>query len=291
VSILRFEIRHRDGRKEIANVEGERVLIGNGAHCDIRLPLDQAAIEHVAVEVIGGTVRIETKAFDPPATVNGMPFTNVPLPPDVPLKIGSTWIYIALGEVGVDPMGPVLQQKKGSEPTSPFMKVVGLLVLGAGAYMMMSGDDEAIPEAPAQVPELFTTTSPTCPQSAADQALSIAADKYDQAEGKRERSPFAPKEGVEAEQSYEMAAACYRQGGDIPHSVEAADAAKQLRDAITLDFRARRVRLEHLMTVGDYQLARNDVTVLSSLTEGKEGSWVSWLNEANRTIKQRTAKR
>ncbi len=201
MSFLRFEIRHKDGRKEITNVEGERVLIGHGAHCDIRLPLDQAASEHVAVEVIGGTVRVETKAYDPPATLNGLPFTNVPLPPDVPLRIGTTWVYIALGNVAFDG-GPVLQQKKGDK-TSPARKVLGISVLGAGAYMMLNGDDDAVPQAPTQVPELFATAPATCPQSP-DQALMFAQERNDMAEGKRERSPFAPKDGVEAVELYEL---------------------------------------------------------------------------------------
>jgi hypothetical protein len=287
VSFLRFEIRHKDGRKEITNVEGERVLIGHGAHCDIRLPLDQAASEHVAVEVIGGTVRVETKAYDPPATLNGMPFTNVPLPPDVPLRIGTTWVYIALGNVAFDG-GPVLQQKKG-EKTSPVMKLLGVVVLGAGAYMMLNGDDDAVPQAPTQVPELFATAPTTCPQSP-DQALMFAQERNDMAEGKRERSPFAPKDGVEAVELYELSAVCFRQAGDTERAADATEAAGQLRTAITQDFRARRVRLEHLMEVGDYQLAKNDVSSLGSLTQGKAGTWVSWLQATNRIVKQRTAK-
>jgi hypothetical protein len=289
MSILRFEIRHKDGRREIANVEGERVLIGNGAHCDIRLPLDQAANEHVAVEVIGGTVRVETKAFDPPATVNGMPFTNVPLPPEVPLLIGTTWIYIGLGDIALDG-GPVVQQKKAEE-TSPLMKVLGLVVLGAGAYMLLGGDDPPLQVAPAEVPALFSATQATCPQTSPQQALVVASDKYDMAEGKRERSPFLPKDGVLAVDLYEVAAACFTVGGDAQRAADAVEAARQLRTAITVDFRARRVRLEHLMAVGDYQLAKNDVNVLTSLTEGKDGTWIAWLSATNQTVKQRTAHR
>jgi hypothetical protein len=288
VSIVRFEIRYADGRKEVANVEGDRMVIGNGAHCDIRLPLDQAANEHVAVEVVGGSVRVETVAFDPPATVNGMPFTNIPILPEVPLKIGSTRIFIALGD-GMEFDGDaVIQKKKKNEGTSPAMKAVGVLVLGAGAYMMLGDAEAPLPQAPEQLPVLFSTTPAECPQSSPDAARATAEERFNVAEGKRERSPFAPKEGIQAVDLYAVAAVCFRKAGDADRAKEADGIAEQLRASITQDFRARRVRLEHLMQVEDYQLARNDVNVLHSLTEGKSGSWVAWLASARQTIKQRT---
>lgn len=285
MSLLRFEIRYADGRKEVTHVDGERALIGNGAHCDIRLPLDQAAHEHVAVEVIGGTVRLETKAFEPPATVNGMPFTNMPIVPDVPLKIGSTRIFIALGDAAFE--GGAVVQKK-AEQTSPLMKVLAVAVLVAGAYMLMSNDDPQTAIAPAQALELFPAKSAVaCPQTAPDQARAFASDKFDVAEGKRERSPFAPNDGVEAVQLYDLASACFKVGGDQPKADAAAASAKQLRASITQDFRARRVRLEHLLAVGDFQLAANDVKVLRALTEGKQGKYVDWLQQQAQMLKQR----
>jgi hypothetical protein len=284
MSIIRFEIRYADGKKEIANVDGERALIGNGAHCDIRLPLDQAAGEHVAVEVVGGTVRLETKAFDPPATINGMPFTNMPISPDVPLKIGSTRIFITIGEEALDG-GPVLHKK--TEQTSPLMKVLAIGVLFAGAYMMLADDDSKPTVAPAQVIELFSNTPATCAQTAPDQALVLANDKFDIAQGKRERSPFAPKDGVQAVELYKTASACFRVGGDTKDADEADLAAQQLSTSITQDFRARRVRLEHVLALGDFQLARHDVQVLRSLTEGRSGAYVQWLQQQNTMLKQK----
>ncbi len=286
MSVVRFEIRYADGRKEITNVEGDRMLIGHGAHCDVRLPLDQAANEHVAVEVVGGSVRVETMAFEPPATVNGMPFTNIPILPDVPLKIQGTRIFIALADADVE--GGAVVQKKKNEGTSPAMKVLGLGVLAAGAYMLLGEPQAPLPEAPAQIPALFSTAPAQCPQTSAAAAGATAEEKFDVAEGKRERSPFAPKDGVQAVALYATAAACFRVAGDAERAKDADATAAQLRDEITQDFRARRVRLEHLMAVEDYQLARNDVDVLWSLTEGKSGSWVTWLANARQTIKQRT---
>jgi hypothetical protein len=116
------------------------------------------------------------------------------------------------------------------------MKVLGVLVLVAGAYMLLSNDEAPIIGAPAQVPELFTAAATvTCPQSAPDQAKAFASDKFDVAEGKRERSPFAPKDGVEAVQLYDLASACFKVGGDPAKAAEASLDSRQLRASITQD--------------------------------------------------------
>jgi hypothetical protein len=65
MSVLRFDIRHADGRAESLLLDADRVLIGSGAHCEIRLPLDQAAVEHVLIEAPGGIVRAQARAFEP----------------------------------------------------------------------------------------------------------------------------------------------------------------------------------------------------------------------------------
>ena len=62
MSVLRFEIRYPNGHREAAVVEGERALIGSASHCDVRLPMDAAAYEHVLIEVQGSTLRAESKA-------------------------------------------------------------------------------------------------------------------------------------------------------------------------------------------------------------------------------------
>lgn len=269
----------------MTHVDGERLLIGSGAHCDVRLPLDQAASEHVAVQVVGGTVRAESKASEPPATVNGVPFTSIPLAPDVPLRIGTTLLFIALGDFAFDGAPAEREQKK--EATSPFMKILGIGVLGALAYLFLNHDTTPLDVAPTRTPDLFPAVAASCPQSAPDQARSFAAEKFDIAEGKRERSPFAPKEGIQAVQLYETARACFQQAGDQASAAEADGAAKQLRASITQDFRARRVRLEHLLDIGDYELAATDVRVLRSLTDGRPGPWATWLVAVNQTIRQK----
>jgi hypothetical protein len=169
------------------------------------------------------------------------------------------------------------------------MKLLAGSVVVIAVYMaFFSNEDPPMLGPPAQAPDLFAAAATaTCPQSAPDQAKAFAADKFDVAEGKRERSPFAPRDGVEAVQLYDVAAACFRAGGDPGRAAEAAADSRQLRGQITQDFRARRVRLEHLLAVGDYTLAKNDVKFLRALLEGKQGRYVDWLVQQNQMLKTR----
>ena len=79
MSGLEFRIRHPDGRQEQLVVDSDRVLIGSGAHCEIRLPASEAAVEHVLVTFLGGGVFATARALSPAPTINGSPFTQAPL--------------------------------------------------------------------------------------------------------------------------------------------------------------------------------------------------------------------
>ena len=48
---LILETRHTNGTCERTVTTGVRALVGSGAHCDLRLSPDQAAFEHVAIEM------------------------------------------------------------------------------------------------------------------------------------------------------------------------------------------------------------------------------------------------
>jgi hypothetical protein len=286
MSIIRFEIRYADGGNEVATVEGERALIGHGAHCDVRLPIDQAASEHVAVQVVGGTIRIESKAFEPAATVNGMPFATIPISPELPLTVGTTRIFISLVETTLRRNSPA-QKGKSEAATSPLVQALGIVVIVAGGYTLLPTDPPKVP-IPVDVPDLFSGPAPTC-EMAPDQALASAAARLDIAQADRERSPFVVKDGVRAVQLFETAAVCFRRGGAATQAADATNAAQQLRESITLDFRARRVRLEHLLAVGDYELAGRDVRVLRTLTESQQGPWVNWLAGIDQLVKQKVS--
>lgn len=282
MTILRFQIQHSGGRVEQINVESERALIGSGAHCEIRLPIDQSSIEHVLIQAGGGNVFAQALTFQPPPTINNVPFTQAPLPADAVLGIGQTQILVsASDEVGAG--GNVVQggQKKKSNPM--------VLLLGGGlcvallyaANLPQNGDD--IGAAPKE-PALFGAVIESCDQSGA-QATARARERHTLAEAKRERRAFHVQDGVQAVPLYEEASACYRKGGDARTANEMIDIANSLRRELEDDYRTHRMRLEHSMTVNDDATSRREVRTLLNFTEGKSGPYVDWLAALERKYK------
>src|SRR6266545_15456 len=290
MSVLRFDIRYPNGHREVAVVEGERALLGSASYCDIRFPVDHAAYEHVVVEVLGGgNLRAVAKAHNPPATINGMPLTSSPLGPDSVLGIGVVQVFVQLVSHSVDGVAAGAEKKKKGE-SSPIIRLLGLILIPAAAYMLLMDDEAAIPAAPTQVPALFSSANPTCPQAVPDQAIVVADENMDIAEGKRERHPFAPSQGVAAIELYKLSAACYRVASSETRAKEADAAGRALENTVAADFRARRIRLEHMLKVHDYELAARDVAALQALTAGKRGPYVQWLGTLADDLKRKVGK-
>ena len=272
-------IHHPDGRRERTSVANARILIGSGAHCDARLAADQAAFEHVVLnQADPAAPYVRALATQPPATLDGQPFTQATLGASAVLVVGGTRIEITraahVAAAKSSALGPAMIAKLG----------VILVLFGAiAAITMKSNDAQATPPPP--MPELFDKAAAGCPKTDAVQAKAVAEDQRLAGDAARERSPFDPREARLAVKSYELASACYRQVQSQPAADEAAQNAKRLRDETVLDFRGRRVRLERLMLVGDYELAAQDVAVLSALTEGTTGAYAQYLANVNQIIK------
>lgn len=275
---LVFDIRHADGRNERTAARAARVVIGSGAHCDVRLSADQAAFEHVAIESSPTGPLVRSLAMTPPTTIGGVPLSSVSLATTVVLRIGAT-------QVQVTRIAQAMTKKDSA--VSPAMAaklaVIGLLV---GAIFMVSRMNEEPPlEEPPRMPELFASSATECPRTDPAEARAVADDLRANGDGARERSPFDPREARSAIKSYETAAACYLLAHNAEASDEAAQNARRMRDETLLDFRARRVRLERLLLVKDYELASQDVTVLRALTEGQQGEYSQWLSSVAQEIK------
>ena len=276
---LKFQIRQHTGHVDQLSMEAERVLIGSGAHCEIRLPVDQARVEHVLIELGPAGIFARALSFEPPPTINNIPFQQAPLPPGAMLGVGGCQIYVEL----TDGVGTAGGPKK---KPSPIMYLAVAIIVPLGLYTIL-GDDgaEGGPKAsPKQAPELWQAPVSSCPYSGG-QALAFAREKMAVADAKRERRPFHVQDGVQAVPTYEAAAVCFRAGGDAPSGNLAEESAKFLRRDITDDFRTRRVRLDHALTIEDYVSAQKEVRVLLQFTEGKSGDYVTWLSNLERKLK------
>lgn len=278
--VLKFQTRFPNGQVEQLSVESERVLIGSGAHCDIRMPLDQARVEHILLEAHPQGLFVRALSFEPPPTINNVPFTQAPLPPGAVLGVTGTQIYVESTEAAGQGAGG--EKKKGSSKVS----LLAMLVMLPAVYMLFFADEEptgtrATTKPP---PDLWNPPITTCPHQQ-QQALAFARERMAVADAKRERRPFHVQDGVQAVPVYETAAACFRAGGDGASAKLAEDAAQFLRREMNDDFRTRRVRLEHALSTQDYVSAQKEVRVLLQFVEGKQHEWVTWLQNLDRQLK------
>ncbi len=281
---IRFEVRHPDGRRERLVVQASRATVGAGAHCDVRLAVDQAAAEHVVVELVADGVRFQGVASAPPAALDGVPLGVRVVPQWGLLKIGDTQIHAARAPRDV-------AAKPGTARSTMLVRVACVLAVPAVLALFLMSKRRTFDVEELELPNLFSTSDVACPRTESAEARVLGADQRTFADAARERSPFSPREAVEAVNAYTVAAACYRLAHDEAAATEAEAASKDLREATVLELRARRLRLEHSLAVKDFELASNDVDALTRLTEGQQGPFVAWLGGVERQIKsQRTEK-
>ena len=280
--LLVFQIRHPNGHGEQINVEADRALIGSGAHCDIRLPVEEAAVEHVLVEVgAANTVFARALYFEPPPTMNGIPFTQAPLPPESILGVGRVQIAAHAVDIAGD-----RARSEDKKKTSPVFVGIVLVLIGVWTWLLLSDApiEAAAPKPPPEV-ELWSAPVTKCTQPGGEQALAVARERRMVADAKRERRPFHVQDGVAAVPIYELAGACFKAGGDAESSNNAYAAANALRREMNDDYRTERVRLEHALNVKDYETAQRQVKILLQFTEGKQGDYVTYLSNLDRKLR------
>jgi hypothetical protein len=287
MSIIHFEVHHPNGQRETIRVEGERALIGSAAFCDVRLPVDRAAYEHVLVEVVGATLRAETKADEPEATLNGMPLSAATLPPEAVLAVGGVRLVVSFVPDLASGPSPVAAKSKQDNPVVAGLLLVGFAVAG---YLLLDAKEPEIAPPPDGALELFAKAPSGCPESQPEQARAFAVERVGLAAAKRERLPFSARDGVTAAELYDTAAACYRLSGEAELSNRASEIAATLKQDLTREFRARKLRLAHMLNVQDYALAQRDVSVLSQLTTDKRGPYVDWLAKVSQQLERKASR-
>lgn len=279
---LRFRIQHADGRPEEIMIEGERALIGSGAHCEIRLPVDQAATEHVFVSLTPTGPVVEARSFQPAATIGGASFTRAPVTEGAVLLIGGTKIWLDEAEIGE---GQGVKQKK-QEKTSPMTYVLAAVAVPISLFILLTDEPAGLADTMPQPPESLWPSEPAgCPQQAPEAALALARDRAVIADAKSERRPFHVQDGVAAVPLYQEAAACFRVAGKKKTAARYDKVAADLKQDVSDDFRTHRVRFEHAISVDDRQMVQKEVRVLLDFTEGLQGEYVTWLANLDRSLR------
>ena len=216
------------------------------------------------------------------ATLDGNAFTIATLGPFGTLVVGQTVVRIERAAIA----GAAPKNKLG--PGVLLKGTVLSMLLGA-VIVLSNMPEDGIGRAPAELPELFPAQEITCSRTDPAEAAVLASDTHAIADGARERSPFEPREAVAAVKAYDLAAACYTLAGDPEAAAETSRTARELEAATRGELRARRVRLERMLALKDYEIARQDVVVLRALLEGQRGPYVVWLAKVAQDLKSQKA--
>jgi hypothetical protein len=263
---LRFRVEQPGQEVEELLVESGRALVGSGAHCEVRLAHSSAAREHADVVLDGHAVRIRALSKEPAITLGSEPLTEADWRPGEALHIGGAVLWVEVVEGA--------PTRKGAPPLAalalvPFFGLIALLLhLTSGALAQRA----SLPKPPA----LFDPSSADCPTKDPTAALSFGQERLRVALAKRERSPFWPKDGVQAVTLFRVAHACLRQAGH-EWAEPAAEMADRLRAKLEEDYHARSVRLGHAYNTGNILAMGRELPALLSMLEHRSGPYVDWV--------------
>lgn len=251
---LTFVIRTPRQAAQTLDIASERILLGSGAHCDIRLPLESAEWEHAVVTQEDGRIVLRVVGASPMA-LDGESCREGELREGSTLRLDTT--NIQLTRVAVE---EVKKEKASGGPITA--GIAALLVMGAALFVLKTasaGTSDLAPPAPDPI-ETFTGS---CPERQA--AIPLAHEKLSLARAKRERFRFYPHDGVEGVRYFRAAAACFDDGkarGEAEMARnEAAALAADVRDA----FHSSRVRLERALVRKDARTALAEVKLQRQL--------------------------
>jgi hypothetical protein len=284
---LRFTIKFPDGSKRDLSVDSDTVTVGSGAHCEIRLPGDDIPVEQLRVEARGGGVFAEARSMSPPALINGLPFTRGRLQPNTMLQVGRLELRVECAEAGDRPIAARAKESK----TNPAIWVLAGIGFPLGFYLVFTTRPQpstlgAAPPAPALWSQ---AADESCLHQDREVAEVQAASYLEQATGRRERSPFWPRDGVESVVLYGKAAACFSQAHNTVEAQFAHDEAERMRQTTARQFHVHQVRLERALATKEYDSAQAEARLLQAFVGPEGGEYASWLSDVQRRIQVRAS--
>jgi hypothetical protein len=278
---IQLAVKRPDGAHEDLVVEATRVLLGSGAHCDVRIAGEGAAPEHVVLELRGQALVAVPRHLAPAARSGGQPLLA-----ETTLKDGDD-VSVAGTRVRARVMVATARkaERKTKQLVSMLVFVVGMLALPGIVYAALRQEPGGpLGPAPTEVTALFDQAVTTCAVAAPDQALVLATRQRGTARVLREQHPFAVADGLAAVTTFEQAAACFTTAGHAADAADSAHAAEALRKELDNDYLVHRVRLEHALDVDDAKAAAREVKILRRLTVGRRGAYLDWLGIVERHL-------
>lgn len=272
---LRIEV-HRGTKVTVLDVQSDRALIGSGAHCDVRLAPDEAAVEQLTVETIDEGVYAKTVAIGRPCLLNGAPFLEGRVPPTAMLELGPVVICVKYA-----PREGEEKKKKANKSATPAsVQALALVGLAVGFYYVLGNNANGtlLSGFGVVTPPTLSVVAEPCPQADPVAARSIADESLVAAEMKRERAPFYPSDGLSAVRLFRRAASCLRSADAEPLAHEAEEAADRLLQKLADELHVRHVRLERMLAEQKFAEAKREGTLIAQFIADPTNAYSQWLS-------------
>jgi hypothetical protein len=269
MKMLTFVVQEPRRPDQVIEVHANRVLLGSGAHCDIKLPLEAAAWEHVVVTQEDGSVVARVVPTDMTAVFDGEARREAHLQAGSTVKIDT--VMIMLRDItSTEP------KKARTNPLRSMVMIVGGLVAAAAILILKNASAGGTPPPP-RAPDPIGHEQASCPEKQG--ALPLAHQKLALARSKKERFRFYPRDGVDAVAYYETAAACFEVAKEHARAESALDEARGVQASVRDDFHASRVRLERALVRKDARNALAQVKFQRELLQGgvDADAYITWL--------------
>lgn len=268
---------------ELLEIEQARVLVGSGAHCDIRIDGEGASLEHLVVEPRGTQLFVRSLSMNPPVLHKGVLVTETMLPSGAELWVCGVTITFELARASAS-----ASRRIGQRLVVAVLVGIMLAMVPGLVFARLRGESDGSLAAMPPAAKLFDDSPVICKATGDEPSLVLARKTYAQALARRERHPFAVEEGVLAVPAFRNAAACFKQGKQVKDSDAAKDDAANLQAIIERDYFAHRVRLEHAIETDDLSTAMTEVRVLRRMTAQRKGPYTEWLAFVERRIESAT---
>lgn len=280
---LRFSIEYPDGATRELSVDSDSVTVGSGAHCEIRLQGEEVPVEQLHVEARSGGVFAEARSMTPPALVHGVPLSQGRLLPNTVVHVGSIRLRVEYAEAGDRPLITRTKARK----TNPVVLALAAIGFPLGLYLVLTlrPRDSAL-GAPPPTPALWAPADTEACTSDGPAVARAQAESYlEQAVARRERSPFAPRDGVEAATLYVKAAACFSSARAGAEAQLARADAERMRQLSSRQFHVHQVRLERALATKNYDGAQAEAAIVQAFAGPNAKEYGGWLSDLQRRMK------
>jgi hypothetical protein len=281
ITVLKVQITSAAGRRQELLVDADHALIGSGAHCEVRLPAEDAASEQLEVRVAPGGVFGRVRSLARPVLVDGVPFVEGRLLPESTLSIGSARLTLTPSTSSPLEVGKRQRDTSGNR-TIHALAAVGF-PLGFALLFALDKPAEALPEL-VQPPPLFTASAEPCKETEPAAAAAFANRELLRAEAERERAPFDGGSGVRAVRSFQRAARCLDAAGERTQASEVERAATALKRKVENAFHVHHVRLDRALATQRYDVARHEIALLGEFVGQRSGEYAEWLLTLDRNL-------